>query len=332
MPAGVTFPIAGGGTAAHGENTKAGREPAVSLSIFSLVGPAAVLPSFNEMLTPECWSALYHRGQFGSIKSVILLVLVHLVVAAGILLAARVAVMLTRRFIAHGIGLAMSRSTQGQRRLTTLQGLLSSTLSYVIYFFAIIFTLFALGVTSQTLAPLWAAASVLGLAVGFGAQRLVRDVITGLFILGEGQFDVGDWVTIGTVSGRVEDIGLRVTRLRDEQGREYIISNGDITQTFNASRGLLRLPIELILPRSAPLDMALVEIHNVAEVVLAEFSVVPATGHEAPTVLVTGMDAAKITVRLVLWTPVQTKDAIEDALRRRLLDTMAQTTSPLTLA
>ena len=101
--------------------------------------------------------------------------------------------------------------------------------------------------------PLLSFASVLGLAIGFGAQRLVRDVITGLFILGEGQFDVGDHVTIGAVTGVVESMELRVTRIRDDQGRIYVVANGDITQVFNASRGDIKLPIDVCLQHDASL-------------------------------------------------------------------------------
>ena len=164
------------------------------------------------------------------------------------------------------------------------------------------------------------AASVLGLAIGFGAQKLVRDVITGLFILGEGQFDAGEWVTIGAVTGMVEEIGLRVTRLRDDQGRIYLIANGDITQVFNASRGNVRLAVEVSLQRTAALDTALDAVRAAAIEVLRANGAAPTRDAEAPAVLVTAMDAAKVTVRLVLWVPVLKKDAIEDALRRRLLE------------
>ena len=121
--------------------------------------------------------------------------------------------------------------------MITLTDLFSSAMTYCVYFCAIILILFALDPSGKTLVPLLSFASVLGLAIGFGAQRLVRDVITGMFILGEDQFDVGDHVTIGTVTGVVESIELRVTRIRDNQGHLYVIANGDITQVSNASRG-----------------------------------------------------------------------------------------------
>ena len=172
---------------------------------------------------------------------------------------------------------------------------------------------------------------MLGLAVGFGAQRLVRDVITGLFILGEGQFDVGDWVTIGGVSGRVEDIGLRVTRLRDEQGRAYIIANGDITQVSNASRGPIKKSIEICLDRASSLEDGLTMIRQIADETLREFAV-EVGKDESPAVMVVGMEAAKVTVRLVFCAPIGQLAVVEDTIRRRLLESIAHHQDEFTLA
>lgn len=274
----------------------------------------------QDMLTTEFWKQLYagHVEHLYSKGNLLLLILVRLFVAILIILAARVAASIVRRMVMHGVSAAVARAEQGKRRLSTLQGLLISTLSYIIYFFAFIFILFTVGMTWAGLTPLLGAASILGLAVGFGAQRLVRDVITGLFILGEGQFDVGEWVTIGSVTGSVEDIGLRITRLRDDQGRAYIIANGDITQVFNASRALVRLPIEVSLTRSLPWEATLAALKGVIDEALREFDIHPAS-IETPQIIVIGMDAGKVTVRLVLWSPVTKKEMLEDDLRRRIL-------------
>ncbi|HEY3377275.1 MAG TPA: mechanosensitive ion channel domain-containing protein [Armatimonadota bacterium] len=282
----------------------------------SSVGPATLYSSFQALLPSGFWGIWLAR----------------LIVSALILLAARMLVRAFRRLLAHGVSAAVARTGRGQRRLNTLQGLLSSTFSYAIYFVACLLALFALGVPPGTLAPLLGFASVLGLAVGFGAQRLVRDVITGLFILGEGQFDVGDWVTIGSVTGRVEDIGLRITRLRDDQGRAYIIANGDVTHVFNASDGAIRLPIELTLQRTTPLDEGLALLRATAEETLRTFTVTATSPEMEPAVMVIGMDAAKVSVRLVLWVPVGDRDAIEDALRRRLLLVIAEKPNEFALA
>jgi small conductance mechanosensitive channel len=85
--------------------------------------------------------------------------------------------------------------------------------------------------------PILATAGLGGIAIGFGAQSLVRDVFTGFFILFEDQYGVGDYVTINGVTGTVEELGLRITRIRSFNGELHIIPNGEIKAVTNASRG-----------------------------------------------------------------------------------------------
>ncbi|TQR20030.1 mechanosensitive ion channel family protein [Psychrobacillus vulpis] len=119
-----------------------------------------------------------------------------------------------------------------ERRQTTLMKLLQNILSYVVYFSAIIAILstFDIKVTG-----LLAGAGILGLAVGFGAQSLVKDVITGFFIVFEDQFAVGDQVQIGTANGIVQEIGLRTTKVKSYTGELHIIPNGSILVVINYS-------------------------------------------------------------------------------------------------
>ncbi|WKA54815.1 mechanosensitive ion channel family protein [Planococcus shixiaomingii] len=119
-----------------------------------------------------------------------------------------------------------------ERRQQTLSKLLENIVAYVIYFMAIVAVLsaFSINVTG-----LIAGAGVLGLAVGFGAQNLVRDVITGFFIIFEDQFSVGDFVRIGTAEGTVEEIGLRTTKVKGAAGELFIFPNGNILDVVNFS-------------------------------------------------------------------------------------------------
>lgn len=303
----------------------------MSFLFSSLIGIWTGIPILSDLFTPDFWVQLYLTGTIAGKANALILIIVRLLVITLILVAARLLVSIIRRIVAHSITVAVSRTGNGKRRLTTLQGLLTSGLSYLTYFIALFLILFTLGVTSKVLIGLLSLASVLGVAIGFGSQRLVRDVITGMFILGEGQFDVGDWVTMGTVTGRVDDIGLRVTRLRDEEGRLYFIANGDITQLFNASRGMVRLAIEIAFQRSLPLEEGLLVIQHEAEEVLRQHQVT-LSEEQAPVVMVVGMEAAKVTVRLVMWVPVVEKSRIDDMLRRRLLTVLSREESQLTLA
>ncbi|QUW23989.1 mechanosensitive ion channel family protein [Sporosarcina sp. Marseille-Q4063] len=118
-----------------------------------------------------------------------------------------------------------------ERREKTLLKLLENTLAYVVYFSAIL----AILSEFMDISGLLASAGVLGLAVGFGAQSLVKDIISGFFIIFEDQFSVGDYVEIGTTMGTVEEIGLRTTKISAYGGEIHILPNGNITQVINYS-------------------------------------------------------------------------------------------------
>ncbi|KUP09484.1 mechanosensitive ion channel protein MscS [Bacillus coahuilensis m2-6] len=119
-----------------------------------------------------------------------------------------------------------------ERRQMTILKLLENILTYVVYFIVIITIL---GTLNINVAGLLAGAGIVGLAVGFGAQNLVRDVITGFFIIFEDQFSVGDYVRIGTSEGFVEEIGLRTTKIKSWTGELHIIPNGNIAEVTNLS-------------------------------------------------------------------------------------------------
>lgn len=119
-----------------------------------------------------------------------------------------------------------------QRRVDTMRVLVNNVVRYTIYFLAILMVLQQMGID---LKPVLVSAGVLGLAVGFGAQSLVRDIITGFFIIFEDQFAVGDVVTINNMTGTVQEIGLRITRVRSWTGEVFIFPNGTITQVTNFS-------------------------------------------------------------------------------------------------
>ena len=119
-----------------------------------------------------------------------------------------------------------------ERRETTLLKLLENILVYVVYFIGVIMILSALTIN---VTGLLAGAGIVGLAVGFGAQNLVRDIITGFFIIFEDQFSVGDYVRIGSSEGTVEEIGLRTTKVKSWTGELHIFPNGTISEVTNFS-------------------------------------------------------------------------------------------------
>jgi len=120
-----------------------------------------------------------------------------------------------------------------EKRSKTLSSLINNIVKNVVYFVAI---MLILGELNFQLAPLLAGAGVLGLAIGFGAQNLVRDVITGFFIVYEDQFAVGDFIATSGVQGTVQEIGLRITKIKEWTGQVHILPNGSITQVTNFSK------------------------------------------------------------------------------------------------
>jgi small-conductance mechanosensitive channel len=119
-----------------------------------------------------------------------------------------------------------------ERREETLSKLLDNVLSYVIYFIVFMMILSILGIDVKALL---AGAGIVGLAIGFGAQSLVKDILSGFFIIFEDQFSVGDHIRVGQFEGDVETIGLRTTKIKSWTGELHILPNGTINQVTNFS-------------------------------------------------------------------------------------------------
>lgn len=132
-----------------------------------------------------------------------------------------------------------------ERRENTLKKLTANIVSYVVYFIAFIMILD--NVLDFQIRALLASAGVAGLAIGFGAQNLVRDVISGFFIIFEDQFSVGDYVLVSGVEGTVEEIGLRTIKILSWTGELNILPNGDINHVTNysVSNGLAIVDINI---------------------------------------------------------------------------------------
>lgn len=203
-------------------------------------------------------------------------------------------------------------------RSRTLAGLLKSVTAYVLVFLSSIMILIALGVNPWTVVS---AASVIGLAVGFGAQKLVKDVISGFFILLEDQFAVGEYITVGTSTGVVDEIGMRTTRLRDEMGRLVIISNGDISTVINHSRGAVITTVEISVAPDSDINKVCVILREVG----ASFAKERA-GVLAPFVCdgVAAMDGTKVTLRMIGEVEPQSLQEVQSALRRHVFDALVE--------
>lgn len=147
-------------------------------------------------------------------------------------------------------------SERRRQRAETLGSVLRSIVSVTVFSVAAAMVLSELGLD---LTPVVASAGIVGVAVGFGAQNLVKDFLTGIFMLLEDQYGVGDVVDAGPATGTVEGVGLRTTRLRDVEGTVWHIRNGEIARIGNKSQGWARalLDVPLALDSDVPAVRAL---------------------------------------------------------------------------
>lgn len=128
---------------------------------------------------------------------------------------------------------AFGSNQRRDQRSSTISSVLNTVTSVIIWGTAILMSLTVVGVN---IAPLLASAGIAGVALGFGAQTLVKDYISGIFLIVEDQYGIGDEVEIGTVRGKVEGVALRTTRVRDEAGVLWYIRNGEILNVANFSQ------------------------------------------------------------------------------------------------
>ena len=195
------------------------------------------------------WTLLLDKG------ALLVVVLVLLFVAQQILfwLIRRLG-----RIVVRGAG---TDHPEVKKRADTVASLLKSVANVVLIVLGLVFTLEILGVDVR---PFLAGAGILGVALGFGAQSLVKDCLTGLFILAEHQIAVGDQVLIAGVTGTVERVTVRSVTLRDMEGRVHYVPNGEIRVVTNLSQGVARFLVDIAIPATADAAVAMASLMDTA--------------------------------------------------------------------
>lgn len=173
--------------------------------------------TWNYLTSEEFWNLIITA----SIQIIAIIVASYLVVFIGKRLINRVLMLRIKAPLGNS-----------ERRQKTIIKLLQSVLSYLVYFSAIVGILSAVNIQ---IAGLLAGAGIASVAIAFGAQSLVKDIITGFFIILEDQFGVGDYIRLNTAEGTVKEIGLRTTKIVGTTGEQYIIPNGQILDVVNFS-------------------------------------------------------------------------------------------------
>ncbi|PWD50152.1 mechanosensitive ion channel protein MscS [Serinibacter arcticus] len=207
------------------------------------------------------------------------------------------------------------------RRLKTLHQLLASVITVVVAVVVVSMVLSEFGVD---IAPLIASAGVVGVALAFGAQSLVSDLLAGLFMLVENQYNVGDRVELGALgstlaNGTIEEVGLRVTTLRDDDGRLWYVRNGQILRVANESQGWSLAVVDVALAPETEISEARDLVQDLVTSVLAEPSLADAVlPDRPPTVRVSDISATSAVLQVRAHAQPGQNQRVASVLRRRL--------------
>jgi len=205
-----------------------------------------------------------------------------------------------------------------QQRSETLASVLKSTVTLVLGVMAILMVLDTVGIP---IAPFLASAGIAGVAIGFGAQALVKDFLSGIFMLAEDQYGVGDSVDLGDAAGTVEAVGLRVTRLRDVKGTVWYVRNGEILRVGNQSQGWARAVVDVSVATGEDLTRAQEVLQRIADAMVAE-EAWAALVIDAPEVWgVEQITADGVVLRVVVKTKPMQQWAVQRELMRRVKGT-----------
>ncbi|HXZ61189.1 MAG TPA: mechanosensitive ion channel family protein [Acidimicrobiales bacterium] len=297
--------------------------------------PAVALVSTLAGQVQEGSGWLYHLltrlgvspGTASDITDLIVRPLSILVVVAVALLVAHLGAKAIRRVLDRVASQAATRAGSGSQRagarVATMSGVVANVWRIFVF---VVGGAIVLGMLGVDLTPLLASATIIGATLGFGAQQIVRDYFSGVIMTMEDQYNVGDAVTVGGVTGTIEDVTMRLTRFRGVDGTVYIVPNGDIRLVGNLSRGWARAVVDLTLPGHAAADLD--EVRRVVEDAARHVATTPefaAHCTEPPRVVgLNEADAATITLRVMLRTVPSQRDALTRALREEVLGALAR--------
>jgi moderate conductance mechanosensitive channel len=201
------------------------------------------------------------------------------------------------------------------QRARTVGSMLSSVATIVISTLAILMVLTELGFN---LGPVLASAGIAGVAIGFGAQALVKDYLSGLFIVVEDQYGIGDTVDLGEAIGEVEEVGLRTTRVRGVDGTLWHVRNGEILRVGNMSQGWARAVMDIPVPYNTDRESIDSAIEDTVMVIRRDAKIAKAILEEPEIWGVQDMTGEAVTIRAVVKTEPNQQWAVARAFRAAL--------------
>jgi small-conductance mechanosensitive channel len=220
-----------------------------------------------------------------------------------------------KKIIRATLARASKHNKIAEGRTKTLEKLLINVFSYTLIF---IFIAMIFGIFEIDIAPLLAGAGIIGLAIGFGAQGLVSDIVTGFFLLLEKQIDVDDYVTTGGYDGIVEEVGLRTTKIRSFDGTLNYVPNRNISGVSNHSRGTMRALVDIGISYDENMDEAMMVLQQVCDEFSSDERV-----KEGPNVLgVQTLGSSDVVLRIIGHTENMEQWAVERDLRKRMKEAL----------
>ncbi|MEO7837663.1 MAG: mechanosensitive ion channel family protein [Acidimicrobiales bacterium] len=243
---------------------------------------------------------------------------IALLILAGLFLG-RMAARAARRFVRtlHARSPVRSVSIRAEQRVGTVGNVLAGMVRVAI---GVVVCLLLLGEVGVNLAPFLAGAGIAGVAIGFGAQSLVKDFLSGIFILLEDQYGVGDVIDLGDVTGTVEDLTLRITRLRATDGTVWFVPNGEIKRVGNTSMEWSRALIDVLVAYENDVASVTRSLQETALAFAAEELWCEAILEPPEVWGVQAMGADGVTIRLVVKTAPRQQYAVARELRGRITE------------
>lgn len=206
----------------------------------------------------------------------------------------------------------LMRNAPSKRAKTVLEVILN-VLKAILFAIAVVLILSALHLNIM---PILASAGIIGLAIGFGSQVLIKDIISGIFFIFENQFNAGDVVKVGTVEGTVEHVGLRTISVRDrDTGALHIIPNGSVTQVTNLSNNYSCVNVPFILPAKNDIDKVVKVLEKTAKEVEGLEQFIDIISHPIKVYALDDLSDGKMTLRAVIKTHPNRQEAVAQYFR-----------------
>ncbi|HEU4952112.1 MAG TPA: mechanosensitive ion channel family protein [Holophagaceae bacterium] len=265
-----------------------------------MTSEARHLERFLHWMDLHGWTVLQHLGMV-------------LLLCAAFLWATRLVTRLIRRAVDDG---NEGVTSDAERRAETLGSVLMNAAWVLVVVF---FLLMLMGELGINIAPLLAGAGIAGLAIGFGGQALVKDIITGFFMLLENQYGVGDIISVDdNHAGGVERMTLRITVLRDVEGKAHYIPNGTITRVVVLSKSFARALVDIGVSYDSDLDRVMDELQVVGEALAKDW---PDRVLERPEILgIESLGDSSVVIRTLTKTAPAKQWEVARELRRRVFN------------